>query len=121
VASQYGDNRFESITLSAALADTYFNYCNNYMLNGEYSHFINHVAQPVQAVSFFTNAGQNNYKILYSGSGGGLMMSIISITMATKALQLSSFVPIGTSNVVANCAQYGETLACQVCVVGYHL
>lgn len=64
---------------------------------------------------------QNQYKILYYGSGGGLMMSIITISTATNAFQLNSFVPIGTTNVIDYCGLYNEALQCVACVIGYHL
>jgi hypothetical protein len=32
IAQQYGDSRFQIIPLATALADPFFNRCNNYML-----------------------------------------------------------------------------------------
>lgn len=91
------------------------------MLNGEYKHFISRTAQPIVSVSYFAVFGQNQYKILYNGSGGGLMMSIISIITSTNAIQLSSFVPIGITNVIDNCGAYDLSLNCVQCLSGWHL
>lgn len=121
ISAQYGDNRFVPITLAQALADPNFNVCNNYMLNGQWNSFISRTAQPIFAVSFFTYLGQNQYKILYSGSGGGLMMSLMSIQIGTTNLLLNSFVPIGSSYVINYCADYDNTLRCLSCMSGYHL
>lgn len=121
VAQQYGDSRFQIVALETVLRDPYFIRCNNYMLTGEYSHFISRTAQPINAVSFFTIGTQNQYKILYYGSGGGLMMSIITISTSTNAFQLNSFVPIGTTNIIDYCGLYNEALQCVACAIGYHL
>lgn len=117
VAQQYGDSRFQVISISMALADPNFVRCNNFMLNGVYSHFIARIPQPINAVSYFTLGNQNQYKILYYGSGGGLMMCIIS----SNPLIINSFVAIGTTNVIENCGLYNEALQCVACNTGYHL
>lgn len=65
IAQQYGDTRFQLVSVSSAQADPFFNICNNYMLSGEYSHFISKVAQPIYSVSFFSVGEQRQYKILY--------------------------------------------------------
>jgi hypothetical protein len=122
VSSNYGDIRFQPIALSDALSNTYFLACNRFMLNGEYKHFISLTLQPVQSVSTFQIGDQINFKILYSGSGGGLMLCLISISMTLGTLPLlSSFVPIGVTNIVDNCDQYSLSISCLQCVQGYHL
>ena len=78
-------------------------------------------AQPVHAVSTFSFNTLQQYKILYYGSGGGLMMSIITISTITNAIQLNSFVLIATSSLIDNCGLYNEALQCVACTVGYHL
>lgn len=121
IAANYGDNRFVVISLDAALNDPYLRIVNNFMINGEYKHFISLTAQPIVSVSYFSVAGQNQYKILYNGSGGGLMMSIITINTASNAIQLNSFVPIGITNVIDNCGSYDLSLNCVQCLNGWHL
>ncbi len=121
ISAQYGDNRFMPITLAQALADPNFNVCNNYMLTGQFNSFISRTSQPIFAVSYFTYLGMNQYKILYSGSGGGLMMAIMEIPIGTIKFQLNSFVPIGSSYVINYCADYDNTLRCLTCMSGYHL
>ena len=122
IAQQYGDSRFQIIALSSAFSDPYFNICNDFMLKGEYGHFISRVAQAVYAVSYFAVGNENQYKILYFGSGGGLMMSIITYTVAAdKPIKLNAFVPIGTTNIIDNCVLYTDSLKCSACIPGYHL
>lgn len=73
-------------------------------------------------MSFFSVGSQNQYKILYFGSGGGLMMSIMTIsTLNIDSFTLNSFVPIGTTNVIDFCGLYNEALQCVACNIGYHL
>ena len=73
------------------------------------------------SVAYFTVGSQNQYKILYNGSGGGLMMCIISIDANTNAIQINSFVPIGVTNVIDNCGQYDLQMKCVECAIGWHL
>jgi hypothetical protein len=121
VAANYGDLRFVSIATSAALNDQYFLIVNNYMLNGEYKHFISMSSQPIQSVATFALGSLQEYKILYSGSGGGLMLCLISIDTSNNAIRLSSFVSIGLTSIVNNCDQYSTSVQCLQCLPGYHL
>ena len=73
------------------------------------------------SVAYFASGNQNQYKILYNGSGGGLMMCIITIWTDTNARQINSFVPIGVTNIVDNCGQYDLQIRCLACVLGWHL
>ena len=73
------------------------------------------------SVAYFASGNQNQYKILYNGSGGGLMMCIITIWTDTNARQINSFVPIGVTNIVDNCGQYDLQINCLACVLGWHL
>ncbi len=91
------------------------------MRTGEHKHFISRTAQPVVSVSYFSSGDQNQYKILYNGSGGGVMMSIISIIRSTNKVTLNSFVTIGVTNLVDNCGEYDNQLVCIKCVFGWHL
>jgi hypothetical protein len=109
------------VPLASAQQDDYFLKCNTFMLNGEYKHFISRTAQPVVSVSYFTSGSQNQYKILYNGSGGGLMMCIITITLSNYAIVLNAFVTIGITNIVDNCGQYTEQANCVECLIGWHL
>ena len=121
MAANYGDTRFVSITLSDALNDQYFLIVNNFMLNGEYRHFISLTSQPVQSVATYSLGSTRDYKILYSGSGGGLMLCLISIDSTNNAIRLSSFVSIGLTSIVNNCDQYSTSIQCLQCLPGYHL
>jgi hypothetical protein len=73
------------------------------MKTGEYSHFISRTAQPIISVSFYTANLTNNYKILYDGSGGGLLLCIIGISTLNNQINLRSLVNIGTTNIVDLC------------------
>jgi hypothetical protein len=77
--------------------------------------------QPVVSVAYFTSGYQNQYKILYNGSGGGLMMCIITVWTNNNARQINSFVPIGATNIVDNCGQYDLQSRCLACRIGWHL
>jgi len=121
VSANYGDLRFISVSLAEAQNNFYFRLANSYMLNGNYKHFISQTVQPIQSVSTFNIGEQIQFKILYSGSGGGLMLCLISVTTSNNALQLSSFVPIGITSVVDNCDQYSMSVQCLQCLPGYHL
>lgn len=121
VAANYGDMRFVSIALSDALNDQYFLIGNNFMLNGEYRHFISLTSQPIQSVATYSLGSLREYKILYSGSGGGLMLCLISIDSTNNAIRLSSFVSIGLTSIVNNCDQYSTSVECLQCLPGYHL
>jgi hypothetical protein len=121
VAANYGDLRFVSIALADALNDQYFLIANNFMLNGEYKHFISLTAQPIQSVATYSLGTLREYKILYSGSGGGLMLCLISIDNTNNAIRLSSFVSIGLTSIVNNCDQYSTSVQCLQCLPGYHL
>lgn len=121
VSANYGDLRFESINLAEALNNVYFRIVNSYMLNGDYKHFISRTSQPIQSVSTFNLGSQMQFKVLYAGSGGGLMLCLISINTLNNALTLSSFVPIGVTSVIDNCDQYSLTVKCLQCLPGYHL
>jgi hypothetical protein len=121
VAANYGDLRFLSINIKDALNDSYFRMVNNYMLNGEYRHFISLTSQPIQSVGTFKLGNTEQFKVLYSGSGGGLMLCLISIDTTNNALALSSFVSIGITSIVSNCDQYSMSVQCLQCQPGYHL
>ena len=107
--------------LDEALEDPFFRIANDFMLKGEYKHFISRTAQPVQSVSTFYSGDKVEFKILYNGSGGGLMMCLISVNRFNNALVLQSFVPIGITRVIENCSQYSLSVECLQCVPGYHL
>ena len=49
------------------------------------------------------------------------MMCIITVWKSTNAIQINSFVPIGVTNVIANCGQYDLQMKCLECVLGWHL
>ncbi len=49
------------------------------MLLGEYRHFITKSTDKIKSVSIEAVNSQKIYKILYYGSGGGLMLCLISI------------------------------------------
>lgn len=122
IAGNYGDIRFMPITVDAAFADRYFQIANTFMLTGSYKHFI--TASPnkqVQSVATFTLGNLKQFKILYSGSGGGLMLCLVSVDITTNALILSSFVSISTTDIVDNCDQYSLNTKCESCQEGYHL
>ena len=122
IAGNYGDIRFMPITVDAAFADRYFQIANTFMLTGSYKHFI--TASPnkqVQSVATFTLGNLKQFKILYSGSGGGLMLCLVSVNITTNALILSSFVSISTTDIVDNCDQYSLNTKCESCQEGYHL
>lgn len=53
VAVNYGDLRFQSISVQNALNDPHFRIVNNFMLNGQYKHFISLTTQPIQSVGTF--------------------------------------------------------------------
>ena len=95
-----------------AESDPFYEIVHNFMMKGEYRHFISRSSQPVVSVAYFTAGIQNQYKILYSGSGGGMMMCIISISTQNNQVVLNSFVPIGVTNVIDNCGQYDLSLNC---------
>jgi hypothetical protein len=127
--------RFVSIAISDAVNDQFFVIGHNFMLNGEYKHFINLTAkptsltaqsisltaQPIQSVATYSLGSSREYKILYSGSGGGLMLCLISIDTTNNAIRLSSFVSIGLTSIVNNCDQYSTSIECLQCLPGYHL
>lgn len=121
VAVNYGDLRFRSISINNALNDPYFRIANNFMLNGQYKHFISLTAQPIQSVGTFELGNTKQFKVLYSGSGGGLMLCLVSIDTTNNALTLSSFVSIGLTNIIQNCDQYSTSIQCLQCQQGYHL
>jgi len=73
------------------------------MQNGEYSHFISRTTQPIISVSFYLANMTNNYKILYDGSGGGLLLCIIGISTVNNQINLRSLVNIGVTNIVNLC------------------
>lgn len=113
VAANYGDLRFMPITVDAAFTDRHFQIANTFMLTGNYKHFI--TASPnkqVQSVATFTLGNLKQFKILYSGSGGGLMLCLVSVDITTNLPILSSFVSIGTTDIVDNCDQYSLNTKC---------
>lgn len=61
------------------------------------------------------------FKILYEGSGGNLLMCLIGINISTKNIILRSFVTIGRTQVIESCIDYTTSMACQKCEEGYHL
>lgn len=69
----------------------------------------------------FVLNGVSNFKILYEGSGGGLMLCIMSINQITRQITLSALVTIGVNNIVDHCNDYSNTLTCLRCNEGYHL
>lgn len=73
------------------------------MQTGSYSHFISRTSQPIISVSFYALNSTNNYKILYYGSGGGLLLCIIGISTLNNQINLRSLVNIGTTNIVDLC------------------
>jgi hypothetical protein len=73
------------------------------MLYGEYRSYISKGTQPVRSVSSFRTNGEVQFRILYNGSGGGLMLCIITIKTANNAIILNSFVLIALTNVIQYC------------------
>lgn len=91
------------------------------MRKGEYSHFISRTENPIQSVFQSTAKGFRDYKILYEGSGGNLLMCIIGINIETKEIVLRSFVTIGRTQMIDYCIDYATTMQCNRCNNGYHL
>jgi hypothetical protein len=73
------------------------------MLKGEYNSFISKTSQPVVSVAFYLLDGVYNYKLLYFGSGGGLMLCIISLDPTSGIIRLISFVQISAGSTIINC------------------
>jgi hypothetical protein len=91
------------------------------MLKGEYNIFISQSPQPVQSVATYTVNNTYNYKILYLGSGGGLMMCIIALEKTYGSIRIYSFVRIDPGSIIDYCALYGSSLQCIQCGDAYHL
>jgi hypothetical protein len=100
---RYGEEFFRYISLADANSDQYFLICNNFMKKGEYGHFISRSAQPVTSVHFFNASPMRHFKILYEGSGAGLLLCLIGINTETNQISLRSFVTIGTTQLVDLC------------------
>jgi hypothetical protein len=91
------------------------------MLYGEYRSYISRGSQPVKSVSSFRANGEVQFRILYNGSGGGLMLCIITVKTSNNAIILNSFVLIALTNVIQYCDQYSLNIECLQCSAGYHL
>lgn len=90
------------------------------MLNGDYRHFISRSVKPVQWVGQWKSADSQEFKIIYQGSGGGLMLCYIAIDSQNK-LRLRSFVLVGGGGLVDYCLQYDVSGSCSQCQEEYHL
>lgn len=121
LTAQYGNPSFYVIPLAVALNDSNFQLVNKYMLKGQYNIFISQTPQPVQSVATYSVDNTNYYKILYLGSGGGLMMCIISLEKTSGSIRIFSFVQIAPGNIINYCSLYGSSLQCLQCADGYHL
>lgn len=91
------------------------------MLNGDYKHFITRSPVYIKSVSLEYESLDANFRIIYYGSGEGLMLCIISINILTKTIQLRSFVAIDVNRLISNCLDYSNDLECNACEAGYHL
>lgn len=91
------------------------------MLNGDYKHFITRSPAYIKSVHLEYESLDANFRIIYFGSGGGLMLCVISINILTKAIQLRSFVAIDAGYLVNKCSDYGSDFKCKACEHGYHL
>lgn len=76
------------------------------MLHGNYKHFITQSPTYIKSIRVDYDDLEANFKIIYYGGGGGLMLCIISINILTKAIQLRSFVAIDAAKLVENCLTY---------------
>ena len=103
------------------MKDNYFILCDNYMKFGEYSHFISKTKQSIISVHAYDTNLTRQFKILYEGSGGGILMSIIGIDLNTNKITLRSFVVIGINKIVDECIDYTVNSNCIRCEIGYHL
>ena len=91
------------------------------MLNGGYKYFITRSPSHIKSVNLEYDSLDANFRIIYFGSGGGLMLCIISINILTKVIQLRSFVAIDGGYLVEKCLDYGSDFKCKACEEGYHL
>jgi hypothetical protein len=109
------------MSLSDAFSNPFFTAVNNFMLLGEYKSFISKTAQPVKFVGIYEEQDLISFKILYSQSGGGLMLCLISINRTNNIIKLSSFVQIQAANMVDYCELYDSYNKCVQCKGGFHL
>ena len=91
------------------------------MKRGEYGHFISKSTQPITSIHSYDLKGMRQFKILYEGSGAGLLLCLIGINMETNKIELRSFVTIGVTKYVDLCIDYTTLSECIRCAEGYHL
>jgi len=63
----------------------------------------------------------NNYKIIYDGSGGGLLLCYIDINKNSSAIVIQSIVVIGRNDVINHCKDYNSHSKCELCQEDHHL
>ena len=80
MGSVYAAESFVPLDLANALKMPLFNTANSYMLNGDYKSYISRSLQPIISVSSYQNLSTTAFKIIYEGSGGGILMCIINIS-----------------------------------------
>ena len=56
------------------------------MKKGEYGHFISKSAEPIISVHTYDSSLIRQFKILYQGSGAGLLLCFIGIHMETYSI-----------------------------------
>lgn len=117
---RYGEANFMPVSLESVQSWPSFQALNNYILRGQYSHFISRVSNPVYSAHYYTTGETFSYKLLYHGSGGGLFLCIADVP-PNLAVNLRSLTPISASNVIDFCIDYTTEGACLRCQELYHL
>lgn len=74
----------------------FFTKCDNFVRMGEYNHFISKSQTPWQSIALQLNSTSRNYRIIYLGAGGGLMLCMITISIGTLQPKLTSLVTISS-------------------------
>lgn len=67
------------------------------------------------------NQDFRDFKILYEGSGGNLLMCLIGINTKTNSILLKSFVTIGRTQIIEDCVDYTSVMECDRCKDKHHL
>jgi hypothetical protein len=78
------------------------------------------VTNPIFSVHYYTTKDTFSYKLLYEGSGGGLLLCIADVHPNMSVI-LRSLTPISSSSVVDYCQDYNTVGKCLSCSNAYHL
>lgn len=119
---RYGEANFIPISYDDIKNNPSFQAADRDIRNGQYKHFISRVSNPIYSVHYYTTGGAYSFKVLYEGSGGGLMLLIADVGLPPAyAVTIRSFVAIAVTKLIPYCLDYDLSPVCIRCIDGYHL